>query len=415
MGYALLVSTNPMLFLYAGNGMSEGVAAPFLIGSVCFLTLFWHTGHRGYVAAAGVALALGFASLYEAVPFGAALFAALVVGLIWGGPECRPSAPQGRWRAIEGLGTVLLVPSLFVAALWLGANAIIAQDPLFFALGDYSNVAATDGKEGSVFDLAGDVWGTLGFVAVRSAPFLIPVAVLLLVRLLDGRFVRVNTLSMLLLVCSVPLGLIAPLIFGHASFGWLRFFIYVLFVAAGWGLYEIAKSRRPRRAAVLIAAGWALAFPATLVAMADPEIGQEENAVVEGLLKGRDAKEVGFISAGDEMRPVAEYLEQGPLARGERVLLDQAWPIQAAARPHHLQALLFQSSDRRFKDMLDHPRRHRVSYLLVPRPGSAFDAIGQAHPRLWEGGEPGFTLVHTFFETRWRWRLYAVGRPEVAS
>ena len=52
-----------MLFLYGSNGMSEGVSAPSLIGSVCALTLYWWSGRRRYVALAGVALALAFASL----------------------------------------------------------------------------------------------------------------------------------------------------------------------------------------------------------------------------------------------------------------------------------------------------------------------------------------------------------------
>jgi hypothetical protein len=92
--FALLVATNPMVFLYAGTGMAEGVGAPFLVGAVCFLTLFWRSGQRWWVAAAGVALALAVAAMYEAVPYGAALFAALAAGVLWSS-EARPS----RWRA----------------------------------------------------------------------------------------------------------------------------------------------------------------------------------------------------------------------------------------------------------------------------------------------------------------------------
>ena len=51
--------------------MPEGVAAPFLVGAVCCLTLFWHSGERVWIAAAGVALALAVASEYPAVPYGA--------------------------------------------------------------------------------------------------------------------------------------------------------------------------------------------------------------------------------------------------------------------------------------------------------------------------------------------------------
>lgn len=407
--YAVLVSANPMLFLYSANGMSEGVAAPFLIGAVCCLTLFWHSGLRRYVVVAGVSLALGFASLYEAVPFGAALFAALAGGLIWDS-EARASAPQGRWRAVEGLGLVLLVPSFFVAALWLVANAVIMRDPLFFALSPDSNHALTKDREGFVFDLAGDALGTLAFVCERSAPFLVPIGFVLLVRLLDGRFLRVNTVSALLLAASVPFGLIAPLLYGHASFGWLRFFVYVLFVAAGWGLYEVAASRRPRRAACLVMAGWALAFPATLLAMSNPAVGQEEHVVVNALVRGGGPREVGHSSELAHMRPVARYLEAGPLARGQRVLFDEAWALQALARPSHLRTLLIQASDRRFRAMLKDPRRHRVSYLLLPRPGGRPDALTRARPRLWSGDEPGFRLVKSFPATPEHWRLYEVER-----
>ena len=134
--FALLVSFNPMLFLYAGTGMGEGVGAPFLIGAVCFLTLFWHSGQRWWIAAAGVSLALAVASLYEAVPYGAAVFAAMAAGMLWSS-ERRPSEPQGRGRAIEGLGLVLLIPPMFVGLLWIGANAVIMSDPLFFLNGAY--------------------------------------------------------------------------------------------------------------------------------------------------------------------------------------------------------------------------------------------------------------------------------------
>jgi hypothetical protein len=405
--YALLVSANPMLFLYSANGMSEGVAAPFLIGAVCLLTLFWQSGLRRYVAASGVALALGFASLYEAVPFGAALFAALVGGLIWDG-EARASAPEGRWRAVEGLGLVLLVPSLFVAALWLAANAVIARDPLFFAVSPDSNRARTQDQEGFVFDLAGDLWGTLAFVCERSAPFLIPTAFILLVRLIDGRLFRVHSVSALLLAASVPFGLIAPLVYGHASFGWLRFFIYVLFVAAGWGLYEIATSGRRRRAALIVMLGWGVAFPATLLAMSNPAVGQEEHVLVKALARGEGARDVGRSSRLSAMRPVASYLERGPLARGQRVLLDEAWPVLALARPSHLRSLLSPAGDRRFGAMLDDPRRHRVSYLLLPKPGSTPDALTRARRRLWQGDEPGFRLVKSFAATPEHWRLYEV-------
>ena len=60
----------------------------------------------------------------------------MAAGILWSS-ERRPSEPQGRGRAIEGLGLVLLTPSIFVAILWIGANAVIMGDPLFFVNGAY--------------------------------------------------------------------------------------------------------------------------------------------------------------------------------------------------------------------------------------------------------------------------------------
>ena len=134
--FALLVACHPMLFLYGSNGMPEGVAAPFLIGAVCALTLFWHTGDRLWIAASGTGLALGVASEYPAVPYGAAVSVALACGVLWSS-EARAWAPRGRGRAIEGLGLLLLVPPTFMGLLWLGANAVIMGDPLDFMYGDY--------------------------------------------------------------------------------------------------------------------------------------------------------------------------------------------------------------------------------------------------------------------------------------
>ena len=61
-------------------------------------------------------------------------------------------------------------------------------------------------------------------------------------RLVDGRFWRINTLSVTLLGLSVPLGMVVPLAIVGSPMGFLRYSIYPLFVAAGWGLYEIASA-----------------------------------------------------------------------------------------------------------------------------------------------------------------------------
>lgn len=408
--FALLVVLNPMLFLYGANGMSEGVAAPALIGSVCALTLYWQTGRRRYVALAGIALALAFASLYEAVHFGAALGVALVAGVLWDARS--PSQPRERRSAARALFLVLVLPPTYVGFLWVAANAVIMGDPLYFATSSYSNLAQTEAADAGeqAFATRGQVLEVLAYVAERSAYFLIPVAALLLVRAMEGRLRTLKTTSLILLTVSVPVGLFAPLLFLGVTFGWLRFFMYPLFVAAGWGLYEIAASRRRRRATAVILASWVLAIPAAFAAMAHPRLGEEENLIVKGLVSGQTGPEVGFYDQIEDMRPVSRFLQMGPLREGEWVALDQfaGFPVPAQIPREQFKHLLL-TPDRAFDAAIRDFAGHGVRYVLVPSPeNTPQDAILRVHPRLWSGQDPAFELVRAFPDTAKEWRLYRV-------
>ena len=278
----------------------------------------------------GVALGLGVASEYPAVPYGVAVCVALVGGVLWAS-EARVSAPQGRGRAIEGLGLLLVVPPIFLGLLWLGFNAVIMGDPLDFMFGDYgygSFQRAAD-PDGPVAYVTGDVVGALVLVGERVFPFLIPLAVILLVRLVDGRFWRVNTLSATLLGLSVPLGMVVPLAIIGSPMGFLRYLVYPLFVAAGWGLYEIAISRRRRAAVALILAGWLAAIPAGLWIMSDRRLAPEEQPEVMAVAQGLDHVDseqlrspAGQFFTVELRAPVAKYLEMEILPKGRNVVFD---------------------------------------------------------------------------------------------
>jgi 4-amino-4-deoxy-L-arabinose transferase-like glycosyltransferase len=405
--FALVVALNPMLFLYGSNGMPEGVAAPFLVGAVCFLTLFWHSGERLWVAAAGVAVALGVASEYPAVPYGAAVCAALLGGVLWSS-EARVWAPRGRMRAIEGLGLLLVVPPIFVGLLWIGANAVIMGNPLDFMTGDYGygTFQSSADSSGAVLYVTGDAVGALALVGERVFAFLIPLAFVLLARLVDGRFWRINTLSVTLLSLSVPLGMVAPLAVLGSPMGFLRYLVYPLFVAAGWGLYEIAMSRRRGLAVALILAGWLAALPAGLWVMASPRFGLEERGELQAVAQGVDGTDSVDIAA-----PVARYLEANILPTGRNIVLDsvaQGAMVAVQIRPAFMPQII-STSDRRFKDAIARPGSHGVGYFVMPNPkGTPTAAIGRRYPHLWDGGQSGFRLVTTLATQLEKWRIYAV-------
>jgi hypothetical protein len=415
--YALLVSANPMIFLYCSNGMSEGVAGPCLIAAVCFMTLFWHSGRRGWVASAGVALALGFASSYEAIPYGAALLAALIGGVLWP-TEARPSAPLGRARAVEGLGTLFLLPAVFVGVLWIGVNAVIMKDPLFFMDGPY---AISSFPRASVDSPEGDAVATLRLVAERTWVFLIPLAFVLLLRTVEHRLWRINTVSAIALAVSAPLGMIAPMVYRGFAVDFARYLMYPLFAAAGWGLFEIVTSRRRRRAAAIVLAGWVAAIPGSLWLMSHPDLGKQEYPELKALLHGRDASDLPpgtWSAAGGSGDPVAtrarltRYLEHVALARRQRVLLDsfQEGPAVASQVRPDYQQFLIMGFDRRFRRALSRPGDYGISYFLVPNPqDSSQDALVRARPRLWAGREPGFKLAKALRDPAGaEWRIYRV-------
>jgi hypothetical protein len=407
--FALLVAANPMLFLYGSNGMPEGVAAPLLTGAVCFLILFWHTGERLWIAASGAALALGVATVYQGVAYAAGVYVALVGGVLWSS-EARASAPLGRRRAIEGLGLLLLVPPAFVGLLWVGANAVIMGDPLSFMYGDYGyrSFQGSAADSGAVVYVTGHVGGALLLVAERVFAFLIPLAFVLLVRLLDGRLWRVNTLGVIALGLSVPLGMIAPMAFVGSPMGFLRYLVFPLFVGAGWGLHEIAISRRRRMAAALILGGWLAAAPAAVWVMTQPLLGLEERGELVALADGQ----VG-VDTVDAAAPVARYLDTKILPSGRNVVFDavaQGAMIAVQLQPAHLKHAIV-TSDRRFKDAIAHPGSHDVGFFAMPDPARTPNAaIGRAYPRLWDGGQPGFRLVKTVRTRLETWRIYAVLR-----
>ena len=288
--------------------------------------------------------------------YGAAVFVALVGGVLWSS-EARAWAPQGRARAVEGLGLLLLVPPIFVGLLWIGANAVIMGDPLDFIYGSYGygTFAKSADPAGAVVYVTGDVVGALALVGERVFPFLIPLAFVLLVRLVDGRLWRINTLSVLLLGLSVPLGMVVPLAILGSPMGFLRYLVYPLFVAAGWGLYEIAMSRRRATAVALILAGWLVAFPAGLWIMSDPRLGPEEHLELQALADGAP----GAATRSACGPPSRGTWRRTSCPRKGRVLLDSVAGGSMVAmqlRPAHLRRLIL-TADRRFKPALAHPGR----------------------------------------------------------
>jgi hypothetical protein len=316
---------------------------------------------------------------------------------------------------VEGLGLLLLVPAVYLAILWIIANAAIMGDPLYFYRSAYSNAGyiAVSGAGRLASEVRGDLPGSIAFATVRTLPFMFPIAAPLLVRLIDGRFARPATLTLLGLCLVVPFGLIVPQLYKGETFGWLRYFMYPLFVAAGWGLYEISLSKRTNVAATIVLLGWVLAIPVQLWAMANPELGQNEYLIVRSLTNGESAIDNGYPRYFGDVAPVSAALDELP--QGTKVLADSsnAWTIAGTVNPDTLKSKLVLTSDPYFHKALKDPAGNGISYLLVPEPQSApQDLLNEQYRGLWEGTAPGFSLAKDFSETGTHWRLFKVESPQ---
>ena len=410
---ALLVAANPMLLVFAASGMSEGVAGPTLIAAIAFVTLYWHTGQRRYVGASGATLALAIASVYQATVFagmlliGFALTAALA-----------PSEPvrRGRRHATVALTTLLALPGVFVLASWLVANAVIQGRPFSFMNDPYSNASqngwfASHASFGP-FAYVGDFAGSVTWVWDRTWPVSIPLLGLVLLRVLDRRFWRPQTLVLVATALCVPVLLELPRVQHGASGGSFRYLMYPLFVAAGWSLYEIASSAARRRAAALVVAAWLAAVPILVTTMLDPAIGSDEEPVVSALL-GTKPNPPPFIYQGlvREAKPTARFIEDEVFGVGGRVLADSyaAGPFRLATSRRYV-ARWVMTEDRDFQRAIRDPARFGIGWVLMPDPGQVpQDALVRAYPRLWSGADPRFQLVREFPPSgpgRTPWRLF---------
>ena len=211
----------------------------------------------------------------------------------------------------------------------------------------------------------------------------------------------------------MPFGLIVPQLYKGDTFGWLRYFMYPLFVAAGWGLYEISLSRRRNLATAIVLSGWLLAIPAQLWAMTNPDLGQSEYLVVRSIVNGESAIDNGYPRYFADVEPVSTAIDALP--RDANVLADSsnAWTVAATVCPESLKHKLVLTSDPNFHKALKDPVANHIQHLLVPNPESApQDLLNKQYPGLWQGTAPGFTLAQDFSQTGTHWRLYEVESPQ---
>lgn len=429
-------AANPMILLYAANGMSEAPFLLFLILTVRHLMIWLDRGRAAALAATGVALALAYLTRYEAAA--AALGVMLLVGIV------SFVTARGRERWTSMVADLLIVGSPFVAVFvaWAGASWIIVGSPFEILTSVYGNsaqvgraaadIAASTGQGGD-----GGLAYALRQIAALS-PYLLPIAV---AALIGSILVRDRRICGPLAVFGGVLAFALLAFLTGRTFGWMRFYIAVLpltVVLAGI-LTRSAEATRPMP--VWLGRGWAqlgraasfarsvsggmargfavagaaaacvavvAAVPSGAAGMLDTSVGRgEASEQLSALWPSGHARAEQYsahaFAAGGE---VAAYLDSLELPDGV-VLADAAtaFPIVLqSSRPRQFVI----TPDRDFQAVLAAPRQFDARYLVVPPDYGGHDAINRAYPGIYASGSGIATLAAEFQEGGFSWRVYAL-------
>ena len=405
----LLFAVNPLIILFAVNGMSEALLVVFSLAALFWLVRFHQTNQNTYMMFSGLFFGLLPLIRYESIILSFA-GCALVLAVSW---ENSAEMPLNKFRQFME-GRLLAFSSLVIYPifLWMLANALIMGNPIYF-LTDVESAASvlhielgaanvqTDTL--SVFRLLFGSWtvmfplGVLGtlllvMIGIRKKswfltgfgllPLIIPVTQFLLV-MRESSVPRFRYLML-----AMPLGLAVMLVaikylqprlrrvrWGEPG---LLGFILILFMLSNFLTYQ------------------------TLVTYPLPD---QEQKSWYGLAGGGEYKVRSVIEAFQLGRQLETIIPPG-----ERVLvgLEDGFAVVLGARDP---GLFMDHTDPDFQAAVRNPPAY-VDFLLIPKNDykQALNILNRVHPYLHERGAPWVELVDVLPKTENQWKLYRVIR-----
>lgn len=371
---------NPFIFFYGYNGMSEMVSYFFIILTVYLLLRWMEIGTSFYISAMGFSLLALFLTRYEAIPFTVGVWLAVMI-YIWFSKREERYIVGNKWEKThycEATSIILTLPIIFGILIWIGFNWVIKGDPLYFLNSAYSNSVQSNfaAQFSSVPEMLSDI-------ALKSLPFFILFAFIIVGRLYTKRLFKLETLMLCLLVGSLFFFHVF-MVATNKSYSWLRFFSYALPICVIWLAYELpalSKHGMGKRAASL---GAAAALIVTL-------------AVCQYSLHAYD------YNAEEDLplfRKIAAYIEDK--VDPNKLLTDSFMTGGILMQLDDLDNVIT-SCNPAFDSYVEDPVRMEIGYVLVPDDSGAniSDALLTKWPELGKGEETkGFTLVEEFSGTK---------------
>lgn len=415
-GHSVLVSIlfvltfifNPFMFLYGSNGMSETLFIFFIIVCVTNFTDLIDTENNTIsLILIGFSLAMAFFTRYESIFFGAALSISAIF-IILNHYKNKEDHFRTVYQKIEATELTILLPAIYSGLLWLFLNWSIMGDALYFLHSNYSNLAQSEGlsKNPSIGPVIGNLLGSIQFVCLKSLPFIIPLVPVVLVRAFMGKLMKTDFLCLVIIMISIPIMQLIMLYKG-ASYGWLRFFVYPLPILMAWLPYELGKLKNKRliyRISVLsITVSLIFSSYVTWKFMNVSSLASEEYDAIHAKQSWTYSKN---ILAKDIVKDLDKRLSEDAKST---VLMDSFNAFQIILDAKYNKQLVI-TSDLDFKKSLNNPVKHKIGFILVPKPDgiSALNAVNERYKNFYYKGAPFAKLEKEYGK---EWRLYRVIKP----
>ena len=387
----LLYVVNPMMLLYGGNGMTDGMECAILIACVDQMLSYLMDDNLMGIVKAGTWLAAAFMVRHETVPIGAAFALGILLTVY---------RRDRDWQKAIGISIAFLFPVFTAGITWIFLNWMIMHNPLYFADSHYSNAAQlssgiynTAAVVADRHNLTATVLNVWGFMRLFW-PFPIAFAA----AALSWFFQRSK--SPVLPIALGSLGapaLQALLLYGHRSADWARFFIY--YIPFGFMLFAFSLSLVKATARKWLALGAVVVLLSadygTWQTLHSPVWGHGDHGVVSHIEYGtplnRGQNAMYKIIDG---RSVAAYINTHS---NLRVLMSSFVSFSIIPLITNPGQIVF-TNDADFKAVLLNPRGRVNAILAAPINGftQASDAITRTYPALWSGGVPWTRLIKSF-------------------
>lgn len=374
-----LYVSNPFIFFYGMNGMSEETFFLFAIYAVANMTLWIKEGTPEYIIKIAFALTFAFFCRYEAVPFAAAIGFAVLINIFFNKNEKKFIPINVKWEKYhyaEGTAIVLYAPMIYGILLWIFLNWTITGNPLYFLNSTYSNMAQSQLTKpvGSLFNIA-------EYVAIRSVPFLFLFFGIVIVRLSTRRLLKSDFFMLCALVSAMVIFHFLMLVKGR-SYGWLRFFSYAFPICIAWVPYEISEIRKEFRPVIfkILCVSLLISSIFTARSLLNPVIAVEENYAV--------------ITA--ESIRVSDYINEQLC--DNKLMMDSFVTSAIILNVKNVDNLVV-SSSLNFDKYLSNPGRYGIEYIVVPDPSNgvgALDAFNRMYPGLYKYGADWCILYKEF-------------------